>query len=106
MGVNDHGVVVTDAPARSLARKMEPVVPIALEHAPRNEEERKLLRAACKAVARERTKKTGKQLEIEAERIYQASLEEGKRMVKTVLPKIIVPARPEGGGLIIRPGQN
>lgn len=92
-------------------KKLDPPVrSVALEQAPRTEDERKLLRAACKAIAR-KSGKTGKHLTIETERIYQASLEQAGRKVQVVKeqPRLIVPARGVGliqpAGGIIRPPQ-
>lgn len=72
---------------------------VELEHRPRNEDERRLLRAACKAIAKKQ-RKAGRSLQLEIERIYQASLEAAGRKVRPAASsQLIVPPR----GILVRP---
>jgi hypothetical protein len=94
-------------PAR--VRKMERPDPIVIPRPPETEEERKQLRAACKNQARAGGK-TGKQLQLETERIYQASIEQAKSAIKIVRNQRVLiqaPESPQGerrtaSGLIVR----
>jgi hypothetical protein len=90
-------------------RKMERPDPIVIPRPPETEAERKELRAACKHQAR-RAGKTGKQLQLETERIYQASIAQSKSAIKIVRNQRVLiqsPESPQGerrtaSGLIVR----
>lgn len=83
-----------------VVQRMERPDPIVLARAPETEAERKELRAVCKRQA-QTSGKRGKQLAIETERIYQASLEHAKSAVQIVRRPVIVqtPERPQQQGM-------